>query len=525
MATLGYLVESLPEKSITGNGQVEIAGITYDSRTAGPGYLFVCIKGDKYDGHDFIADAMRRGARAIVVERNVDVEGLDSGSDSDAGTGAGAGVAIVEVPDARRALGALARAFYDNPSGKLTLVGVTGTNGKTTTTYLVKAVFEEAGYPAGVIGTIQNVIGREIVPAKHTTPESSDLEELLDRMVRAGVKAVAMEVSSHAIALDRIFGLEFDIGVFTNITQDHLDFHKTFDNYVAAKAKFFKGLGADGPYEVVKKRPKAAVVNMDDPNFHRIIEGTPAEVITYGIENEADIRAFNITLGLSGISFDAATPAGTVALNMKLRGMFNIYNALAAIGAGLEAGLDIEHIKRGLERVGGVPGRFESVDVGQDFAVIVDYAHTPDGLENILKAARQFVSGRKIVVFGCGGDRDRTKRPIMGRIAASLADHVILTSDNPRSEDPASICAEIEAGVRGVRGRGEGYEVIVDRRSAIERAVNLAGRGDIVIIAGKGHETYQIFRDRTIHFDDREVARDVLEERVGHDSAVSEGSN
>ncbi|HHV61822.1 MAG TPA: UDP-N-acetylmuramoyl-L-alanyl-D-glutamate--2,6-diaminopimelate ligase [Firmicutes bacterium] len=510
MVTLGYLAGALHDKSITGNSQVEIAGITYDSRIVRPGYLFVCIKGEKYDGHDFIADAVKRGARAVVVERDIG----DAGPD----------VAVVKVPDTRRALGSLAKAFYDNPSGKLTLVGITGTNGKTTTTYLVKSMFEEAGCPTGVIGTIQNVIGREIVPAKHTTPESSDLAELLDRMVRSGMKAVAMEVSSHAIALDRISGLEFDMGVFTNITQDHLDFHKTFDNYVAAKAKFFKGLGADS-HENVKKCPKVAVVNIDDPNTPRIVEGTPAEVVTYGVRNEADIRALNVRLGLTGISFEAATPAGTVALNMKLKGMFNVYNALAAVGVGVKAGLNLEHVKMGLEKVRGVPGRFESVDAGQDFAVVVDYAHTPDGLENILNAARQFVSGRKIVVFGCGGDRDRTKRPVMGGIAARLADYVIITSDNPRSEDPASICAEIEAGVRAVRENGEEYEVIVDRRSAIERAINLAGRGDIVIIAGKGHETYQIFRDRTIHFDDREVAREILEERMGHACTVGKGSN
>jgi UDP-N-acetylmuramyl-tripeptide synthetase len=387
---------------------------------------------------------------------------------------------------------------------------------------LIESIFRAAGYGTGVIGTLGARIGDRALPGEHTTPEAPDLQALLAQMVDARVSAVAMEVSSHALALDRTLGCEYDVGVFTNLTQDHLDFHETFEEYFDAKAALFR----DYPKHSSKRF--TGVINRDDPYGARLVDLCAGDVLTYGIESDARIRAGQVTATPSGIEFHVAVAGGPSGrIRLRLGGHFNVYNALAAIGVGVAAGLPWETVAAGLEAVRGVPGRFEAVDEGQPFAVLVDYAHTPDGLLNVLRAARALSPRRLIVVFGCGGDRDRTKRPIMGRMAAEYADLAIVTSDNPRSENPDAIIAEIltgmEGGARRANSEGNGTtvpgarssplaEVVAepDRRAAIERAIRSAGPGDLVLIAGKGHEDYQIFADRTVHFDDREVAREAL---------------
>jgi len=494
---LGDLLEGVSVQRFTGSRDIPVQGVAYDSRKVEPGYLFVCIKGERYDGHDFIGDAVSRGAVAFIVER--DVVPPD-------------GVATAAVTSSREALARVAQGLYGDPSRSMVCVGVTGTKGKTTTTHLVKGVLDASGRWCGIIGTVGHVIGDEVVQAKHTTPESLDIQRMLSEMREKGQGAAAMEVSSHAVVLRRVLGVDFDVGVFTNIGHDHLDFHGTFENYLAAKAAFFESLGAG---RSPKGLSRTAVVNLDQPHAGHIISRTRADVLTYGITSAADVRAENVQLLRDGASFTACTPAGRAEVRLKLAGVFNVYNALAAIAGGIAVGAGLDRIMAGVEGVPGVPGRFETIDEGQPFAVVVDFAHTPDSLENVLKAAAGLGPGGMTVVFGCGGDRDRTKRPMMGEIAAKLADRVIVTSDNPRSEDPEAICREIEDGVLHVRRPGQDYEVIVNRADAIRRAVSLAKEGDVVVVAGKGHETYQIFRDRTIHFDDREVARGFLRERMG----------
>lgn len=475
---------------------LRISGITYDSRRVAPGHLFVAWPGFRVDGHQFAAEAVARGAVAVVTERWL--EGLNA--------------AQLVVRDAREAAARLAAAFYGHPSRRLTLIGVTGTNGKTTTTYLIKAILEAAGHRVGLIGTIQYVIGHRVLPAPHTTPESVDLQELLARMVDAGVSHCVMEVSSHAVALKRVEQCRFAAGVFTNITQDHLDFHPTFADYRRAKAGFFAQLDPGWSRSV-------AIVNGDDPHAPDIEAACRVPVHRYGILHEAPYRAQDVKLLPGGLSFTAQTPRGTLPLHLKLAGRFNVYNSLAALAVGQWAGVELRAIRQGLEQVQGVPGRFEKVDLGQPFTVLVDYAHTPDSLENVLKAARPFTENRLWVVFGCGGDRDRGKRPLMGQVAGRLADRVIITSDNPRSEEPEAICREILAGLREDGGLPDGaVQVIVERREAIRCAVAQAEPGDSIVIAGKGHETYQIFRDRTIHFDDREEAAAAIRERMGHEA-------
>jgi UDP-N-acetylmuramoyl-L-alanyl-D-glutamate--2,6-diaminopimelate ligase len=390
----------------------------------------------------------------------------------------------------------------------LSLVGVTGTNGKTTVTYLCKGLLETAGRRVGLIGTVAYLIGDERLPAPHTTPGAVELQALLARMVEARMDAVVMEVSSHALALDRTVGCEFDVAIFTNLTQDHLDFHADMDDYFQAKLRLFSGLAPAG----AKPRPKRAIVNIDDARGPRVREASRVPVWTYAVHQPADLRAEGVRLALSGTRFTAATPHGRFPVESRLVGEHNVYNILAAVGVGLHEGLSPETIQRGIASVTTVPGRFERVEAGQNFTVVVDYAHTDDALLRLLTAAQALKTGRIITVFGCGGDRDRGKRPKMGRVAARLSDLVIVTSDNPRSEDPAAIVREIEAGVRDAReGAPVRYEVIVDRRAAIEAAVREAKAGDMVLIAGKGHEDYQIVGSARLHFDDREVARAAIE--------------
>lgn len=493
MKTLGDLVKDIEISEMKGDISTIIRGITYDSRQVEPGIAFVCVEGFKTDGHNYVDSALEKGASVIVAQKHVHVS---------------EGVPLVITPDTRKALALMANAYAGYPSRKLKMIGITGTNGKTTTTYLIEQILKEKGYKTGLIGTIMNKIGDQVFPVKNTTPESLDLQLLLKEMVEQKVTHVVMEVSSHALDLGRVAGVEFDTAVFTNITQDHLDFHETMENYLAAKTKLFSGLSTYSG----KKTIKYGIINVDDPGSESIIPLTAGKVITYGIKNKCDVKASNLSLKSNGVSFDVSTPERDISLQLRLTGQFNVYNALAAFAAGLAEGIDIDDIKNALEAVKGVPGRLEPVDEGQEFAVLVDYAHTPDGLENIIRAAREFTGARVITVFGCGGDRDRTKRPIMGEISARLSDYSILTSDNPRTEDPLFILSQIEEGVRRATGQS-GYIVIPDRREAIDYAIKMAQPGDVVLIAGKGHETYQIVGENVLHFDDRETASELLRQK------------
>ena len=487
LKNLAALVEGA---EISGNADTFITDIVQDSRQAGRGAMFVCMEGAHVDGHTFIDDVAKKGAAAIITERK--------------GVKAPAGVAVLTVPNLDEALKVIVPAFFDYPGQRLRMIGITGTNGKTTTSYLIRAILRQAGHKVGLIGTIQIMIGDKILPVHNTTPNVVDLQRTLYRMVEDGVEYAVMEVSSHALDQGRIAGCEFDTAVFTNLTQDHLDYHKTMENYRAAKAKLFEMLG-----EGIKPG-KTAVVNIDDPAGEYMLEHAACDKITYAVESEeAKLRAVEVKVRQTGASFAVQGGFGRIKLNLHITGMFNIYNVLGAVGAAMAEDIPTAAIEQALQNFMGVPGRFELVDCGQPFAVVVDYAHTPDGLENILRTARQITERKIITVFGCGGDRDKTKRPIMGRIAAELSDAVIATSDNPRTEDPAAILEDVMKGVEEKIGV-KPYEKIQDRHEAIFVAIAMAQAGDTVVIAGKGHENYQILKNETIHFDDREVAREAL---------------
>lgn len=475
-----------------------VTGIAYDSRRVERGFLFVAVKGFKTDGHLYIQDAVKRGAAAIVMQQDLP---------------APADTVKILAPDTRRLLPQLSARFFGAPSRKMKMTGVTGTNGKTTTTNLIETIYRAHGIKTGLMGTIHNRIGDRLLPVEHTTPESTDLQRLLAEMTGAGVEAVVMEVSSHALALHRVDQCEFDIAVFTNLTQDHLDFHGSMEDYLKAKLILFEQLGRNAS----KTGPKRAVVNADDPAAERIIAACTVPVITYGIRRPAAVTAADVKIGTRGVSFTAVLDGETMPLNLKITARFNVYNSLAAIAAGIAAGISPAVIKKALEGVSGVPGRFELVDRGQGFAVVIDYAHTPDGLENVLSTAREVAEGKVITVFGCGGDRDRTKRPLMGEIAARLSSLAVVTSDNPRSENPLTIINDILVGVQ--KAPEAVYLVIPDRREAIERAIGAAGPGDVVVIAGKGHEDYQIVGERRLHFDDRETAAAVLDNLANGEDA------
>ncbi len=490
---LSDLIEGLGASLVQGDAGTEVTGVQHDSRQVRPGDLFACIPGQRADGHAFIGQAVAAGAAAVLVEGE--------------GPFPAAGRApVVRVPSTRAALGPLAARVYGDPTRALTLVGVTGTNGKTTTTYLVEAMLEAAGWRAGVVGTIQYRCGGVAFEGERTTPEASDLQALLARMRDMGARAVAMEVSSHALALGRVEGCAFDVAVFTNLTQDHLDFHGTLEAYFAAKAALFRKLGEGG------KPAPTAVVNAEDPWAHRLPVPSGARRLTFGLGAGVDLRPEGIEFSLEGIRGRFLTPAGTIPVASALPGQHNVANLLAATGAALACGVPPEAVARGIASVRAVPGRFEKMEMGQPFGVVVDYAHTPDALERTLTTARELTQGRVVVVFGCGGDRDRTKRPLMGAAAARLADFSVITSDNPRSERPAAIIAEIEAGAKKAVDDAGRYVTILDRREAIAYALAEARPGDLVVIAGKGHETYQIIGPRSIPFDDRVVAREALQE-------------
>jgi UDP-N-acetylmuramoyl-L-alanyl-D-glutamate--2,6-diaminopimelate ligase len=490
MVRLSDIQRVLPGALRLGEADPEIRGIDYDSREVGPGDLFVCVRGFKTDGRQYLPDAAQRGAAAALLERPAQAD---------------CGIPTLVVPSAREAMARAATAFYGYPSRELALVGVTGTNGKTTTTYLVESICRVAGWKTGIIGTVGCRIGSEPLPAERTTPEAPDLQGLLRQMVNAGVRSAAMEVSSHALSLQRTLGCEFDVGVFTNLTQDHFDFHRDIEDYFAAKSMLFQS------YPRASGKLFTAVINGDDPYGRRLAAMAAGCVVTYGVSSECDLRATDIDATARSLCFTLAAGGERHHVRMRLGGLFNVANALAAAGAARALGLDWPAVARGLGEATGVPGRFESVEAGQDYAVIVDYAHSPDGLENLLRSARALSPRRLLVVFGCGGDRDRTKRPLMGGIAARLADRIFITSDNPRSEEPAAILEEILAGVPE-RAR-PATSLDADRRASIHAAVAEAKPGDVVLIAGKGHETYQIFATETIHFDDREVAREAIDRK------------
>lgn len=505
--TFAELIAPLKATERYGNLNVEVSDLTDDSRLVKMGSVFVAVKGGRADGHAFVRQAVAAGASALVLQ-----ERWPSGTESSRRGGeSGPPVPMVRVADSRRSLGLLASRLHRDPSSRLTLIGVTGTNGKTTVTYLCKAVLEAAGRRVGVIGTVAYQIGSERLHASHTTPGAVELQALLARMVGTGLDSAVMEVSSHALALDRTVGCEFDVAVYTNLTQDHLDFHTDMEDYFKAKLRLFTSLTPVGN----KTRPKRVIVNVDDARGHHVCGASRVPVWTYSIQKRSDIQAEDVRLSLEGTGFTAVTPFGRFGVESRLVGEHNVYNILAAIAVGLHEQLSPDTIRQGVQSVVNVPGRFERVEAEQDFTVVVDYAHTEDALARLLATAQALKTGRIITVFGCGGDRDRGKRPRMGRVAAQQSDLVILTSDNPRSEDPMAIIGEVEAGLRGAldptRVR---YEVIADRRLAIEAAIREAKRGDMVLIAGKGHEDYQIIGANRLHFDDREVAREALEKRI-----------
>ena len=493
---LGDVVDALRDLAVDtpsagSNRNAPISAIAYDSRRVVPGAVFVALKGLRADGGAFADQAAQRGAAAIVSEspRN--------GAPS---------IPWIAVRDARLALALLADRFFDHPSRRMPVIGVTGTNGKTTTSYLLASILDAAGLRAGILGTVAYRIGGEDREASRTTPEAPDVQQLLSEMLEQGCRSAVMEVSSHALSLKRVDGMRFAAGVFSNLTRDHLDFHEDMEAYFAAKRRLFEMLPADAP----------GVINMDDPRGPALVEISKRPV-TYAINAAADVTPGPIDMTLSGLRFDVKTPQGAVRITSKLVGRPNVYNILAATTTAVSLDVPIAAIESGVSGLSGVPGRFEVVSgSGDDVTVVVDYAHTDDALRNLLETARPLSAKRLITVFGCGGDRDRSKRPLMGMVAARLSDVVVITSDNPRSEDPARIIEEIERGIPAgsqASSRAPQVESLVDRAAAIDRAVSIAAAGDVVLVAGKGHEKYQQIGDRVLPFDDGEVARAALAKR------------
>jgi UDP-N-acetylmuramoyl-L-alanyl-D-glutamate--2,6-diaminopimelate ligase len=482
---LGHLLGGLPQARLRGDQSLTVRDLTYRSGEVRSGSLFFCVTGARADGHQFAVEAERRGAVAIVAERSVQVS-----------------CAQVLVPSVREAMGPMSAAFFDHPSDVMTVAGVTGTNGKTTTTYLLESIFRAGGVLPGVVGTTGIRIGGRVVGFDRTTPEAPDLQRLFRRMIDQGLGAVAMEVSSHGLDQHRVDGTRYACSVFTNLSQDHLDYHGTIEAYFAAKARLFTG-----------ELSRQAAVNVDSPEGRVLADASRIPTVRFGVgaESNAEMKAVQVEVLPTGISFLLEG----LRIRSRLRGAFNVYNCLGAAVAGRLLGIEDRAIAEGIAALEGVPGRLEPVDGGQPFAVLVDYAHTPDSLDNVLRAARGLTERKVIAVFGCGGDRDRTKRPLMGEAATRLADLTVITSDNPRSEDPEAIIAEIRPGA--VRGGGV-YVVEADRRAAIRLALAEARPGDAVVIAGKGHETGQEFRHRTVPFDDRVVAAEELSSLLGTDS-------
>jgi UDP-N-acetylmuramoyl-L-alanyl-D-glutamate--2,6-diaminopimelate ligase len=474
-----------------------VTGVAFDSRTVEPGQVFVALRGVHADGALFAPSAIERGVLAVVSEQPPP---------------SAASVPWVVVEDARLALALLADAFHHHPSGELQVIGITGTNGKTTTAYLIAAIFEAAGIPCGILGTVAYKIAGDVREATRTTPEAPEVQGLLRDMVTAGCGACAMEVSSHALSLRRVDGITFAAGLFTNLTRDHLDFHANMEKYFQAKRRLFELLPRDAP----------SLINLDDPRGATLIEvaGRP---VTYAVNRPADITPGPLSFSLEGLTFDVRTPRGPIRVRSSLVGRPNVYNIVAAAAAGTALGLPLDAIERGIESLPGVPGRFQVVSGARDeVTVVVDYAHTDDALRNLLETARPLARGRLITVFGCGGDRDRTKRPLMGAVADRLSDVIVVTSDNPRTEDPTRIIDEIRRGLSAGMRRDSGHRLltIVDRGEAIARAIELARPGDLVLIAGKGHEKYQVIGERVLPFDDVVIAREALGRRRTNSGVV-----
>ena len=469
---------------VQGSLDTEIEDIVIDSRKAKENILFVAMVGFSTDAHQFIPSAYKQGCRAVITEHDTECP---------------EDMTVFQAVSARDALAVMASNFYGDPSTRLDMIGVTGTNGKTSSTYFIESILDHCGKKSGVIGTVGITIGgvkQDIHMTTSTTPDTLELNSIIKLMADKGCDDAIMEVSSHGLALKKTDGIRFKVGVFTNLTQDHLDFHKTMENYCQAKARLF-GMCEKG------------VINIDDAWADKIMENATCDIMTYSIDKPSDLQAKNIEYKMDRVLFTVNIKGKDTDFELMVPGRFSVYNALCAIGTALSMDIDIEDIVEGIGNIHGVPGRIQNIKNDKGFNVIVDYAHTPDGLENIISSVREFTVNRIITVFGCGGDRDRTKRPIMGEITARLSDYAIITSDNPRSEEPSEILKEIEKGVKPVTDK---YEMIVDRREAIKRAVSIAEKGDSVIIAGKGHEDYQILKDKTIHFDDTEVAKEALGE-------------
>ncbi|MGL5615566.1 MAG: UDP-N-acetylmuramoyl-L-alanyl-D-glutamate--2,6-diaminopimelate ligase [Sarcina sp.] len=467
---------------IKGTDSLEVNKICYDNRKVTEGDLFLAVKGFKVDGHDFIADAIKKGAKIIVLEDEIEIS---------------EDVTIVKVDNTRKALAEISSNYFGNPKDKLKLIGITGTNGKTTSAFIIKSILEKAGKKVGLIGTIANYIGDKKLHTERTTPESLELHELFAEMVKENVEYCVMEVSSHSLDLYRVYGVEFNIGIFTNLTRDHLDFHKTFDNYYNAKFKLFRN-------------SKKAIVNLDDSYGERVLDDLIKEKIensSFSINKNSDFKAYEVKSHSNGSEFKLNINSKEEEFSINIPGLYNIHNALGCILAAYNLGIDMESIKRGVEDVT-IPGRCEMVakDRNLPYSIIIDYAHTPDGLENILETIKGFVKGRIITVFGCGGDRDKIKRPQMGEIACKLSDLVVVTSDNPRTEEPMAIIDDIVKPLSY-----ENFIVVEKRYDAIAKAIEIAKEDDVILIAGKGHETYQILKTGTIHFDEREVVYEILD--------------
>lgn len=480
---LKSLLKGLDYEVIKGNEESKVQNIRYDNRKIEQGDAFVCVKGFKVDGHSFIGDAIKKGARVLIVQEEVSVQ---------------EDITIIKVKDTRKALAVMSSNYFGNPKDKLKIIGITGTNGKTTSAFIIKSILEKAGFMTGLIGTIANYIGNKKVDAVRTTPESYELHELFKNMVDAGVEYCVMEVSSHSLELDRVYGIQFEEGIFTNLTRDHLDFHKTFENYYNAKFKLFE-------------RSNHSIINLDDPYGANIVKdieerGVKTKVSTFSIEKESDFKAFEIKSHSNGSEFKVNLES-IEEFSINIPGEYNIYNSLGCIICAYNLNIPMDKIKEGLSDVV-IPGRCELVakEKNLPYSIIIDYAHTPDGLENILSTVKAFTKNRMISVFGCGGDRDKVKRPQMGKIGCELSDIAIITSDNPRSEEPMDIINDIVKPLNY-----DNFVIEVNRKEAIRKAMNMALEGDVIVIAGKGHETYQILKDETIHFDEREVVYDILE--------------
>ncbi|HKL12858.1 MAG TPA: UDP-N-acetylmuramoyl-L-alanyl-D-glutamate--2,6-diaminopimelate ligase [Halanaerobiales bacterium] len=488
---LNQVVNNLEVEFIKGDQDIDIKDLKYDSHYVQSNDLFICVQGFKTDGHKYIDDVINKKANAVVIDKN-----LTKYSDS---------ITYIKVPDSRKAMPQLAKNFFEDPLSDINLIGVTGTNGKTTTTYLIKKILSQSGFKTGLIGTIEVFDGENSKGAARTTPESIDIYRHLAEMKHNNVEYAVMEVSSHALALNRVDTMDYTAAVFTNLTQDHLDYHHTMEKYASEKAKLFHKLKDNG----------TAIINNDDEYTNFFKKSTDRQIITYGIDNSSDLQPEEIILSLEGVKFNL----NGFNYDLNLTGKFNIYNSLAAIGVAKSVGISDQVIKDSLESVKGIPGRFETINAGQDFTVIVDYAHTPDSMINVLNAVKNFDHNDIIVVFGCGGERDKGKRPIMGEIAVQKGNYVVVTTDNPRSEDPEVIIEEIVLGIENSK-YNTSHNVKVDREDAIYEAINRANKDDVVVIIGKGHETYQVFADKTIDFNDKEVAIEAIKEKMSEANNV-----